>query len=161
MAMAMTMKTTSLVKVGITMSDKGHDDQIRYDPDIEQLSASIAQLIEASGQQKQKVSPPKGVAPSTKMQELHEITMISDHKRCFSKSTFDITDVACTCKVDTVETRIVGTESYRNWQFSKGRVPFKIGQQVTLADLNTARSLGAIREVEEKREKIKQKAQGA
>ena len=132
------MKITSYSRVGITMNE-GHDHQIKYDPGI---------------------FPPKGVAPSTKIQELHEIIMISDHKRCFSPSIYDITDVGCTCKVDTVETRIVGTESYRNWQFSKGRVPFKIGQQVTLADLNMARSMGAIREVEEKREKIRQKSQG-
>lgn len=100
---------------------------------------------------------PKGTAPvASKPPVMYEITGISDHKRCFSKSTFDITEVACVCKTDTVETRIVGTDSYRNWQFAKGRCPFKIGQIVSLDDLNTGRSMGAVQEFEANKEARRQ-----
>ena len=96
-------------------------------------------------------------------QELHEITAMSDHTRCFSKTIYDLTDdqVGCTCKTDTVETQIVGTTARRNWQFPKGRFPFVIGQQVTLEEMNTARAKGAIRVIEEKMEARKAKANPA
>jgi len=97
-------------------------------------------------------------------EEMHEITAISDHKRCFSKAVFDMTDVpgypgiGCTCKTDTVESKIVGTESFRNWQFPKGRNPFKIGQVVPVSALKTGRSLGAIQEAEAKKAAKRDKA---
>jgi hypothetical protein len=96
----------------------------------------------------------------------YEVTAVSDHRRCFSKFIFDMTNVegspgiGCTCKTDTIETRIVGTQSYRNWQFPKGRNPFKVGQIVTLENLKTGRTTGAIQEAEaklaERRKKIQQ-----
>jgi hypothetical protein len=85
--------------------------------------------------------------------ELHEVTAISKHDRCFSKSVYDTYEIGCTCKTDTVETRIVGTESYRNWEFPKGRCPLQIGQQLTLEQLNRARTSGVIEAAEAKKTK--------
>lgn len=81
--------------------------------------------------------------------QLHEVTAVSDHTRCYSKSIYDIFDVGCTCKCDTVETRVVGTEQYRNWQFPKGHCPLVVGQQITLEELKIARTGGVIAAAEE------------
>jgi hypothetical protein len=91
------------------------------------------------------------------MSEQHEIIAISDHQRCFSKSVFEMTGIGCRCKVDVVETRVVGTNDYRNWQFPKGHVPFKVGDIVSLEDLQVARSTGVMQAYEEKKEKNKPK----
>ena len=84
--------------------------------------------------------------------DIHEVTAISDHTRCFSNSVYEIDGVGCKCKTDTVETRIVGTNDYRNWQFPKGRNPLVIGQRLTETELRGAQSLGAVMEAEKKRE---------
>jgi len=83
--------------------------------------------------------------------ELHEIVAISDHKVCYSKSLNDVFEMGCDCKYDTVETRVVGTDVVRNWQFAKGRCPFQVGQQVQDDDIKYAQIHGLDRAMEETR----------
>lgn len=82
--------------------------------------------------------------------ELHEIVAISQHTNCHSKALNDVFEIGCTCKYDTVETRVVGTDVTRNWQFAKGRCPFTIGQQVQSSDIKYAQIHGMERALEDK-----------
>jgi hypothetical protein len=85
--------------------------------------------------------------------ELHEIMMISKHDRCFSQSLFvSAYTEGCTCKSDTVETRIVGTEDRRNWFFPKGRCPFQIGEQIPASILKQTQMTGVMMEAEKENE---------
>lgn len=92
--------------------------------------------------------------------ELHEVVAISDHTACYSKSLNDVFEMGCNCKYDTVETRVVGTDVVRNWQFAKGRCPFQVGQQVNSDDIKYAQLHGMDRALEERRVEISNSSEG-
>lgn len=85
------------------------------------------------------------------MSDMYEITGVSDHTRCYSKSIYDVFDIGCSCKWDVVEGQLVGTSSRRNWNFPKGRCPFEIGQTWSEDDIKKAQMTGVISAAEEKR----------
>lgn len=92
--------------------------------------------------------------------ELHEIVAVSDHKECFSKALNDVFEMGCNCKYDTVETRVVGTDVVRNWQFARGRSPFQVGQKVTDHDIKYAQLHGMERALEDRRAETQESSQG-
>lgn len=66
---------------------------------------------------------------------MHKVTAVSNHERCYSKNVLALSGVGCTCKVDTVETVVVGTADYRNWQFPKDKNLLVIDQVLSEEEL--------------------------